>query len=108
MRALFKKITARRSFAIAAGLSFGALIAGTSYAVSSIAGHGGPKPRVHDSSVCDLVDTSTLEGNWTHGDYVNAVTDPAKKKEAAKSDCGKPDKGARGAKVKDKAKTGED
>jgi len=53
--------------------------------------HGGPVERHHGSG-CDLVDTSSFEGNWTHGDYVNAVAeaDPSKASEAARSRCGKP------------------
>jgi hypothetical protein len=54
---------------------------------------GGPIARVHDSGSCDLADGSSLQGNWTHGDYVSAVAksgDPSKTQQAAQSDCGKP------------------
>jgi hypothetical protein len=55
--------------------------------------HGGPIDRFHDSSACNLVDVSTLVGNWTHGDYVSAVAalgQPSLVPKAARSDCGKP------------------
>jgi hypothetical protein len=55
--------------------------------------HGGPIERFHRAAACDLVDTSPLPGNWTHGDYVTAVSrlgDPALVREAAHSSCGKP------------------
>jgi hypothetical protein len=55
--------------------------------------HGGPIERFHGAAACDLVDTSPLPGNWTHGDYVTAVAglgDPALVREAAHSRCGKP------------------
>lgn len=53
--------------------------------------HGGPIERYHGED-CDLVDTSSFEGNWTHGDYVSAVAaaDPTKVSEGARSRCGKP------------------
>lgn len=56
--------------------------------------HGGSVARIHEG--CDGVEG--LEGNWTHGDYVKAVGEQSgkeAKKAAAKSDCGKPDKGKR-------------
>lgn len=55
--------------------------------------HGGPIERFHDPATCDLVDVSTLPGNWTHGDYVTAVGalgDPDLVRDAARSPCGKP------------------
>lgn len=55
--------------------------------------HGGPIDRFHNAGACNLVDVSTLSGNWTHGDYVTAVEkagDPALVPQAAHSDCGKP------------------
>jgi hypothetical protein len=55
--------------------------------------HGGTIARFHDAGVCDLVSVGGLPGNWTHGDYVTAVTalgDAAPVVEAAHSDCGKP------------------
>lgn len=55
--------------------------------------HGGPIERFHDAATCDLVDVSTLPGNWTHGDYVSAVEalgQPELIPIAARSACGKP------------------
>ena len=55
--------------------------------------HGGPIERFHGGAACDLVNTSELLGNWTHGDYVSAVEalgNAALVPEAARSDCGKP------------------
>lgn len=55
--------------------------------------HGGPIERFHEAGRCGLVDVSTLQGNWTHGDYVAAVTalgDASLIPTAAHSDCGKP------------------
>ena len=55
--------------------------------------HGGPIERTHDPAACDLVDVSSLPGNWTHGDYVSAVEalgDPELVPIAARSACGKP------------------
>lgn len=55
--------------------------------------HGGPNERFHGGAACDLVNTSELPGNWTHGDYVTAVEalgNAALVPEAARSDCGKP------------------
>jgi hypothetical protein len=54
---------------------------------------GGSIERVHDVTQCGLIDVSTLQGNWTHGDYVSAVavgSSNADVREAAQSDCGKP------------------
>lgn len=79
---------------VALGVIIGSLVGGGAFAVAQTVdkGHGGPKPRFHDAKVCNLVDVSTLPGNWTHGDYVSAVEkkDPSKVSEAARSDCGKP------------------
>lgn len=55
--------------------------------------HGGPIERFHQAGSCDLTAVASLPGNWTHGDYVSAVTangNPAQVREAAHSDCGKP------------------
>jgi hypothetical protein len=55
--------------------------------------HGGPIERFHQADGCSLVDLSKLQGNWTHGDYVAAVTglgDASLIPIAAHSDCGKP------------------
>jgi hypothetical protein len=54
--------------------------------------HGGPIERFHDTGTCDLTAVGSLQGNWTHGDYVSAVavSDPAQVSAAARSDCGKP------------------
>jgi hypothetical protein len=55
--------------------------------------HGGPIARFHQTGSCDLTTVSSLPGNWTHGDYVSAVAaggNPAKIRQAAWSDCGKP------------------
>ena len=60
---------------------------------ASVAQHGGPIERVHDAAQCDLVDVSTLRGNWTHGDYVSAVAQSGtadEVRQAAVSECGKP------------------
>jgi hypothetical protein len=54
---------------------------------------GGPSERSHDAAQCGLADVSSLQGNWTHGDYVDAVAqggDPSQVPQAAQSDCGKP------------------
>jgi hypothetical protein len=54
---------------------------------------GGPISRFHTATECNLVDVSTLPGNWTHGDYVAAVgahADLSLVPIAAQSDCGKP------------------
>jgi hypothetical protein len=54
---------------------------------------GGPIERFHGGGDCDLTPLGPLHGNWTHGDYVNAVAaagDSAQITEAAHSDCGKP------------------
>ncbi len=54
--------------------------------------HGGPISRFHGMK-CNLVDVSTLPGNWTHGDYVSTVEglgDARLVPMAAQSDCGKP------------------
>jgi hypothetical protein len=56
--------------------------------------HGGSVSRFHDD--CALPEgVATLEGNWTHGDYVSAwATAPTSDNEAvqaaAHSDCGMP------------------
>ena len=55
--------------------------------------HGGPIQRFHEAGRCSLVDISNLRGNWTHGDYVAAVSalgDASLVPTAAHSDCGKP------------------
>jgi hypothetical protein len=56
--------------------------------------HGGPTARFHDAGQCGLTDVSSLQGNWTHGDYVSAVAqaggDQSLIPQAAHSDCGKP------------------
>ena len=56
--------------------------------------HGGTIQRFASSAACDLVAVNALPGNWTHGDYVNAVSTggaaPAVVTQAAHSDCGKP------------------
>lgn len=54
--------------------------------------HGGTVERFHGDGThpCPMPDGVTLDGNWTHGDYVSAWTDHDKKHEAAKSWCGKP------------------
>lgn len=86
------------------GVVIGMMVGGGAFAVAQTVGnHGGPNPRFHDARVCNLVDVSKLPGNWTHGDYVSAVEkkDPSKVREAAHSDCGKPDKAAKGKKNKD-------
>ncbi|MEX2556870.1 MAG: hypothetical protein WEB06_14740 [Actinomycetota bacterium] len=85
------------------GVIIGMMVGGGAFAVAQTVGnHGGPNPRFHDARVCNLVDVDTLPGNWTHGDYVSAVEkkDPSKVREAAQSDCGKPNKGAKGNKGK--------
>jgi hypothetical protein len=54
---------------------------------------GGPNERFHDAAQCGLADVSSLQGNWTHGDYVTAVaqgSDPSLVPQAAHGDCGKP------------------
>jgi opacity protein-like surface antigen len=60
---------------------------------SAAAVHGGPIQRFHKAGGCGLVDVGTLQGNWTHGDYVAAVAalgDASIIPIAAHSDCGKP------------------
>jgi hypothetical protein len=55
--------------------------------------HGGSIERFHTAGSCDLTAVSSLPGNWTHGDYINAVAANANVtqiREAAHSDCGKP------------------
>jgi hypothetical protein len=55
--------------------------------------HGGPIERLHQAGPCDLTAVSSLQGNWTHGDYVSTVAangNPAEIRLAAHSDCGKP------------------
>ena len=56
--------------------------------------HGGTIDRFHQAGGCGLTATGGLQGNWTHGDYVNAVSEgggTAKQiQAAAHSDCGKP------------------
>jgi hypothetical protein len=55
--------------------------------------HGGPIERFHQAGSCDLTTVSSLPGNWTHGDYVSAVSangSPGQIQEAAHGDCGKP------------------
>lgn len=92
---------------IAVGVVAGLLIGGGAYAIAAETGtHGGPKPRFHDSHECNLVDVSTLPGNWTHGDYVSAVEkkNPSKVSEAAHSPCGKPTHAKHGKKDKQKDK----
>ena len=88
---------------VALGVIVGLLVGGGAFAVAQTTGggvHGGPNPRFHDASECNLVDVGTLEGNWTHGDYVSAVEkkDPSKVREAAQSQCGKPVKAGKGQK----------
>lgn len=88
---------------VALGVIVGLLVGGGAFAVAQTTGggvHGGPEPRFHDASECNLVDVSTLEGNWTHGDYVSAVEkqNPSKVREAAQSQCGKPVKAGKAQK----------
>ncbi len=55
--------------------------------------HGGPIQRFQQAGSCGLTAVSSLPGNWTHGDYVSAVSvngTPAQIQQAAHSDCGKP------------------
>jgi hypothetical protein len=55
--------------------------------------HGGPIDRFHNAGSCDLTAVGALPGNWTHGDYVDAVAvdgTAVQITEAAHSDCGKP------------------
>lgn len=55
--------------------------------------HGGPIERFHGVGGCGLTVIGQLPGNWTHGDYVSAVSaggDAADIQAAAHSDCGKP------------------
>ena len=55
--------------------------------------HGGQVERFHETAGCGLADTSSLRGNWTHGDYVSAVASGGSHAEiqaAARSNCGKP------------------
>lgn len=56
--------------------------------------HGGPIERFHGSGDCGLTAVGELPGNWTHGDYVDAVAtatgDSTLIVQAAQSDCGKP------------------
>lgn len=55
--------------------------------------HGGMIERFHKAGGCKLVEVSALQGNWTHGDYVAAVSalgDASLVPVAAHSDCGKP------------------
>lgn len=89
----------RRVPNVVLGVIIGMMVGGGAFAVAQTVGQrGGPKPRYHDKGDCNLVDTSKLPGNWTHGDYVSAVEkqDPSRVREAAQSDCGKPIKGAKG------------
>jgi hypothetical protein len=95
------------------GVIAGLLVGGGAFAVAKTVtddGHGGPKSRFHDAGECNLVDVSTLPGNWTHGDYVSAVekSDPSKVREAAQSRCGKPQKGGPNNAGKDKSKKDKD
>jgi hypothetical protein len=58
--------------------------------------HGGPIQRFHDAGSCQLPNSVSLPGNWTHGDYVGAwaaTGNPAAVQAAAPSSCGKPVKG---------------
>ena len=55
--------------------------------------HGGQVERFQETAGCGLADTSSLPGNWTHGDYVSAVASDgshAEMQAAARSNCGKP------------------
>jgi len=55
--------------------------------------HGGPIERFQEAGSCDATAGPSLDGNWTHGDYVSAVAaggNPAEIRAAAHSDCGKP------------------
>ena len=55
--------------------------------------HGGTVTRFQQVDACGLTNTSALEGNWTHGDYVSAVAangDHVQIQAAAHSRCGKP------------------
>ena len=55
--------------------------------------YGGPIERFHRANPCDLADVSALPGNWTHGEYVDAVAaggNPVLIQRAAMSNCGKP------------------
>jgi hypothetical protein len=58
-----------------------------------LASTAGQVERFHQAGSCDLTAVSSIPGNWTHGDYASAVAadgDPARIREAAQSDCGKP------------------
>jgi hypothetical protein len=98
------------------GVIIGMLVGGGAFAVAQTVKpynngvHGGPKPRFHDRSECNLVDVRQLDGNWTHGDYVSAVAkkDPSKVREAAHSRCGKPNHAGRGAKDRQKGNEGKE
>ena len=103
MRSIVRRLRAVPNIAV--GVIAGLLVGGGAYAIAAEVGtHGGPKARFHDSRECNLVNVSTLPGNWTHGDYVSAVEkkDPSKVREAAQSRCGKPTHAGKGNKGKQK------
>jgi len=56
--------------------------------------HGGPIDRFHGSGSCGQTNVSSVQGNWTHGNYVSALAvatgDSTMIVQAAQSDCGKP------------------
>ena len=88
---------------VALGVIVGLMVGGGAFAIAQTTSddggvHGGPKPRFHDARECNLVNVSSLPGNWTHGDYVSAVAkkDPSKVRDAAHSPCGKPSHAGRG------------
>lgn len=109
MIAMLRRVSARVPN-LALGVIVGMLVGGGAFAIAAETEkpgvHGGPKPRFHDSRECNLVNVSTLPGNWTHGDYVSAVEkkDPSKVREAAHSRCGKPNHAGRGNQGKNKNK----
>jgi hypothetical protein len=89
---------------VALGVIIGLMVGGGAYAIAATTTsddggvHGGTNPRFHEAGACNLANIGQLPGNWTHGDYVNAVkkTDPSKVQEAARSQCGKPSKAGKG------------
>ncbi|MCA1831163.1 MAG: hypothetical protein ABR548_11145 [Actinomycetota bacterium] len=111
MYTLINRLTKRRGAVIALWVMALTLLAGASFAAvgstpspkasskakaatdAEDAGvHGGPHARIHAGCTA----ATGLAGNWTHGDYVDAVTkahpgDSEKIRNAAHSDCGKID-----------------